>query len=149
MEYNHNICFIKLVFWQMMLSLTSLWWDQIVLRLRSSSSCYAPLAIWGINWRFDYDLCNQVAICLRSEQIATDLCASESTDGDLGDHGDQLETNQRSINVLGDASALPGALWHSHRAPSGMGVLYGFKEQDNLSSLKATEWVKDNLCIYS
>ena len=51
------------------------------------------VAIWEINWRFDYDLCDQVAICLRSERIATDLCTRESTDGDLGDHGGQLETN--------------------------------------------------------
>ena len=68
------------------------------------------LAIWETNWRFDYDLCDQVAISLRSERIATDLCASESTDGDLGDHGDQLETNQRSISALEDLSALHGAL---------------------------------------
>ena len=54
----------------------------------------AALAIWEINWRFDYDLCNEVVICLRSEQIAMDLCARESTDGNLDDHGDQLETNQ-------------------------------------------------------
>ena len=85
------------------------------------------LAIWGINWRFNYDLCDQVAIFLRSERIATDLCASESTDGDLGDHGDQLETNQRSISALGDLSALPGALCalteRRISPPSGMGVL--------------------------
>ena len=54
---------------------------------------YAPLAIWEINLWFDYDLCDQVAISLRSERITTDLCARESTDGDLGDNGDQLETN--------------------------------------------------------
>ena len=55
----------------------------------------------GINWRFDYHLCYQVAI---SEQIATELRARESTDGDLGDRGDQLETNQRSISALEDLS---------------------------------------------
>ena len=87
----------------MMLSLMFLWWDKIALRLRSSGPSYAPLAIWEINWRFYYDLCDQVAICLRSERIAMDLCASESTDGD---HGDQLETNQRSIGVLEDPCAL-------------------------------------------
>ena len=54
---------------------------------------------------------------MRSERIATDLCAGESTDGNLGDHGDQLETNQRSISALEDLSALHGALWRSHRAP--------------------------------
>ena len=42
----------------------------------SSSSSYALLAIWEINWRFNYDLCDQVAICLHSERIATYLCAS-------------------------------------------------------------------------
>ena len=96
----------------------------MALRLRSSSSSYAPLTIWETNWRFDYDLCEQVAICLRSERIATDLCASESTDGDLGDHGDQLETNQRSISALEDLSALRGAFTERHRSPpSRMGVL--------------------------
>ena len=58
---------------------------------------------------------------MRSERIATDLCARESTDGDFGDHGDQLETNLRTLE---DLSALRGALWRSHRSPpSGMGVL--------------------------
>ena len=88
------------------------WYDKITLRLRPSRSNYTPLAIWAINWRFEYDLCDQVAICLRSERIATDLCARESTDGDLCDHGDQLGTNLRSINALGDL----GALWRSHRS---------------------------------
>ena len=67
---------------------------------------YTPLTIWQINWRFDYDLCDQVAICLRSERIATALCARESTDGDLGDCGDQLKNNQRPISALEDLSAL-------------------------------------------
>ena len=44
-----------------------------------------------------------------------DLCAKESTNSDLGDHGDQLETNQRSISILEDLSILHGALWCSHR----------------------------------
>ena len=65
----------------------------------------------------DYDLCDQVAICLRSKRIAADLCARESTDGDLGDHGDRLETNQRSISILEDLTALHGAPWWSLRAP--------------------------------
>ena len=48
-----------------------------------------------------------------------DLCARDSTDGDIGDHGDQLGTNQRPISALGDV----GALWCLHRLPpSGMGV---------------------------
>ena len=51
------------------------------------------LAIWEINWRFVYDLCDQVATCLRSERITTDLCAIESTNGDLGDHGDRSVIN--------------------------------------------------------
>ena len=76
----------------------------------------ALLVIWEINWRFDYDLYDQVKICLRSEWIATDLCARESTDGDLGDHGDQLATSQRSISVLEDLCGLHGALWRSNRA---------------------------------
>ena len=37
-----------------------------------------------------------------------DLCAMESTDGDLGDHGAQLETNQRSN--YGDLGTLQGTL---------------------------------------
>ena len=117
-------CFTKKVFlWQMVLSLACLWCDKIALRLWLSSSSYAPLAIWEINWRFDYDLCNQVAICLRYERIATDLCARESTNSDLGDHGDQLEANQRSISILEDLCDLHGALWRSHRSPpSEMGV---------------------------
>ena len=69
------------------------------------------------DWRFDYDLCDQVAICLCYERITTDLCARESTDSNLGDHGDQLEANQRSISVLEDLCDLHGALWHSHRSP--------------------------------
>ena len=96
---------------------TFLWWDKIALQLRSSSSSNAPLAIREINWLFDYDLCDQVTICLRSERIATDLYARESTDGDLGDHRDQLETSQRSISVLEDLCVLHGALWRSNRAP--------------------------------
>ena len=86
-------------------------------QLRSWSSSYSALAIWKISWRFDHDLCDQVAICLRSELIATDLCARESTDGDLGDHGDQSETNQRSISDLEDLSAPHGALTERHRSP--------------------------------
>ena len=97
----------------------------IALRLWSSSSSYAPLVIWEINWQFDYDLCDQVAICLRSERIATDLCASESTDGDPGDHGDQWETNQRSISALEELSVLNGAIWRSHRAPQIAGYWNG------------------------
>ena len=116
-KYNHNMLYKKVFLWEIMVSLTFLRWDYIALRLRSSSSNYAPLAIWEVNRRFDCDLCDQVAICLHSERIATDLCASESTDGDLGDHGYQLATNQRSISVLGDLSALHGALWRSHRSP--------------------------------
>ena len=100
MKYNHNALYKKVFLWQMMLSLTFLWWDLSALRLRPSGSSYAPMAIWEISWR--YDLCDQVAICLRSERIATDLCARESTDGDFGDHGDQLETNQRSISAFED-----------------------------------------------
>ena len=61
------------------------------------------------------EICDQVTICLRPEQIAMDLCARESTDGDLGDHRDQLETNQRSISISEDLSALHGAHWHSDR----------------------------------
>ena len=72
-------------------------------------------AVGDMGDRFDYDLCDQVTICLDSERIATDLCAKESTNGDLGDHGDQLETNQRSI--FEDLSALHGAPWRSVRAP--------------------------------
>ena len=49
--------------------------------------------------------------------MGLDSAASESTDGDLGDHGDQIENNQRSISALEDLSALLGALWRSHRAP--------------------------------
>ena len=63
--------------------------DELVIQLRSmrsSSDLFAP------------------------EQIATDLCARKSPDGDLCDHGDQLETNQRSISVLEDLSALHGPL---------------------------------------
>ena len=78
---------------------------------------HAPLVIWEINWRSYYDLCDQEAICFRSERIATDLCARESTDDDLGDHGDQLKTNQRSNSVLEDLSALHGAPWRTVRAP--------------------------------
>ena len=115
--YNQDMYYEKVFLWQMMLSLAFLWWDWIALWLRSSSSSYALLPIWEINWRFDYHLCHQVTICLHSEWMATDLCARESTDRDLCDHGDQLETNQGSINVLEDLSALHGALWLSHRAP--------------------------------
>ena len=91
--------------------------------MRSLRSSYTPLATWEINWQFDYDLCDQVMICLRSERIATDLCANESTNGDLGDNGDQLETNQRPISALGDLGALHGAHTDRRRSPpSGMGV---------------------------
>ena len=73
------------------------------------------------------DMGDQLAIRLRSMRSSNDLFtrwtdrhgsfARESTDGDLGDHGDQLETNQRSISVLEDLSALHGAPWRSVRAP--------------------------------
>ena len=80
--------------------------------------------LWKINWRLYYDLCDEIAISLRSERIATDLCAIESTDGDLGDHGNQLETNQQSISVLEDLCALHGAVTDRRRSPpSGMGVV--------------------------
>ena len=97
--------------WQMMLSLMFLWCDKIALQLQSLRSSYAWLVILEINWRFDYDLCDQVAIWLRSERIATDICARESTEGDFGDLGDLLLTNQRSISILlGDLGALHGNL---------------------------------------
>ena len=46
-----------------------------------------------------------------------DVCVRESTNSDLGDHGDQLETSQLLVRAFGDLGALYGALWHSHRSP--------------------------------
>ena len=67
--------------------------------------------IW--NWRSDYVLGDQVAICFRYERISTDLFAREY----LGDHKDQLDTNQRSVSALGNLGALHDVLWRSHRTP--------------------------------
>ena len=100
----------------MMLLLTFLWCNFIPQRLQLSRSSYAPLAIWEINWRFDYDLCDQVVICLFSEWIAMDLCARESTDGDLGDHGDQLEID-RGIDTKIEVIVASPTTWEAHHSP--------------------------------
>ena len=75
--------------------------DVFVMQLDS-----VAIAIVEIRLRSVGDTGNRLAIRLGSMRSSsdlfalwTDLCARESTDGDLGNQGDQLETNQRSISL--------------------------------------------------
>ena len=77
----------------------------------------AAIAIVEIQLRSVGDTEAQLATRFRSRRSSsdlsafwTDLCARESTHGDLGDHGNQLETNQRSICALGDLGTVRGVL---------------------------------------
>ena len=96
--------------------------DVFVMGLDSATIAIVKFQLHSIG-----DMRDQLAIRLWSMRLSSDLFALwtnrpgsvciEVNDGNLGDHGDQLETNQWSISALVDLCTLHGALWHSHRAP--------------------------------
>ena len=110
MKYNHNMLYQKVF-----LCTNDAFIDVFVMGLGSAAIAIVEFQLHSVG-----DMGDELVIPLRSmrsssdlfapEQIATELCARESPDGDLCDHGDQLETNQRSISVLEDLSALHGPL---------------------------------------
>ena len=98
--------------------------DVFVVRLDSATIAIVeiplrPIGDMGAQVAIRLRLCDQVATFMRSERIAMDHYSRELTDGDFGEHGDRLGTNQRSVSPLGDL----GALTNHHRSPPrGMGV---------------------------
>ena len=94
MKYNHNS--FKLYF-----TTNYAFIDVYVRRLNSAAIAIIEFQLRSVDYMGD-----QLAIRLRSMRLSSDLfvlwtdrhgplCARESTDGDLGDHGDQLDTDQR------------------------------------------------------